>query len=661
MRLLTLAESVSRVAQATNPLDALNFIAERVADIFNAGCIICLSANDKRGLQVVAAHHSDPKALELMRQHLDGQTFPADRGLFQIVLASGEPVVIPGGLPVLAGSGSPSSGDPRPALFANRMCTMAPMRAQGGTLGALGLVDSSPDLGAEDLNFIQLAANIGALAVAKTNLFGFLQGISTCPPHLQDLGVANEEQFQVLFEKIPIGYAIADPRMRRIVLMNKKLAEMLGYSVEEARSLSIERIHPESDVPRVIADFDRLASGESTFVEDVPLLRKDGTQFHVSVSSTPIRMGGANYIGGFFLDITERKQAQMALKRNEQVFAAFMDHFPGMACLKDAAGHCIFANPVCEKIRCEGSHMQECLEKEDREFLEKAARTEGGAPAKAEPSQTIQVVPGESGPRSWMVTRFLVAGDKSNAPLLGSIGLDVTDRHEAMRKLDEANLEMNQLAQHLIQTRETERSDMSVALHSQLGQLLTLLSVNLDRCSRNMPEEQMGYLRQAQELAEQALSMTRNLSLELRPGMLDDLGLIPALEWYLGWFTSRTGIQVQFEQADVAGRRFGIDVETCAYRIVQEALTNVARHAQVNQAFLRLRHDPNTLLIQIEDRGRGFSLPEAATRWSSLGLLDMRSRASMLGGRIRIETQAQSGCCITVELPFISAAGPAKP
>ncbi|MBP8259434.1 MAG: PAS domain S-box protein [Verrucomicrobia bacterium] len=660
-RLVALAESVSRVAQTANPLDALGHIAEQVAGIFRAGCIIYLPVGNKRDLQVVAAHHSDPKALELMRQRLDGRTFPADQGLFQKVLTSPEPVVIPGGLPAPAGSGSSSSGDPSGGLFAGRACTMVAMRARGGSLGALGLVDSSHYLGPEELNFLQLIANIGGLAIGRTNLFSVLQEISSRAPEPQELGGDHDHQLRLLFETIPAGYGIADPRTRRLVLVNRRLAEMLGYSVEEALSLNLDRFHPESVVPRVTEDFERVVSGECLLAEDVPVLRKDGAKIHVSISAAPIRIGGQTYIGGFWQNVTERKMAQMGLKRNEQIFAAFMDHFPGLACIKDAAGRYIFANPNCEKARCEGSHAQECLEKGDREFLEKAARAEEGAWAKAEESQTIQVVRGESGPRAWMVSRFLVAIDDSNTPLLGSIGLDVTDRYEAMRKLDEASAQLRQLTSYLIQTRESERRDMAIALHGQLGQILSLLSVNLDRSSRNMPENLLGYLRQAQDLAEQALSMTRNLSLELRPTMLDDLGLIPALEWYRGWFTNRTGVQVELEQTDVAGRRFGIDIETGAYRIVQEALTNVARHARVNQALLRLRHDSDSLFIQIEDHGCGFSLSEASSRWSSLGLLDMRSRASMLGGRLQIETQVHSGCRITVELPIRSAAGPTQP
>jgi signal transduction histidine kinase len=146
------------------------------------------------------------------------------------------------------------------------------------------------------------------------------------------------------------------------------------------------------------------------------------------------------------------------------------------------------------------------------------------------------------------------------------------------------------------------------------------------------------------------INKVRDLSMNLRPPMLDSLGLLPALTWQIDRFEKQTGIRVRFQHADL-DRRFGAQVEITAFRIVQEALTNVARHAGVSQANVDVWARPTSLGVRIEDRGRGFDVPAALASRAS-GLEGMRERSRLAGGRLIIESAPGRGTDISVELPL---------
>jgi len=147
------------------------------------------------------------------------------------------------------------------------------------------------------------------------------------------------------------------------------------------------------------------------------------------------------------------------------------------------------------------------------------------------------------------------------------------------------------------------------------------------------------------------MNRVRQLSLDLRPTMLDDLGLLPTLLWYLERYTAQTDIRVDFGHGGLEGR-FAPPVETTVFRIVQEALTNVARHAGVSEVKVHLWVQQNVLRVRVEDRGAGFEPELAMSAALSSGLTGMRERAALLGGRFTIESAPGAGTCLTAELPL---------
>jgi signal transduction histidine kinase len=158
-------------------------------------------------------------------------------------------------------------------------------------------------------------------------------------------------------------------------------------------------------------------------------------------------------------------------------------------------------------------------------------------------------------------------------------------------------------------------------------------------------------LMKAKSLSDTITGLVRELSRKLRPSMLDDLGLFPTLPWLFERFSSHTGVQVTFEHMVTENKRFDREVETAVYRIIQEALTNVARHAKTDGATVRLWLSGPVFGVQIEDHGIGFDT--TLTGNTNGGLHGMRERAALLGGKFVIDTGIGSGTRLTAEFPII--------
>jgi PAS domain S-box-containing protein len=208
------------------------------------------------------------------------------------------------------------------------------------------------------------------------------------------------------------------------------------------------------------------------------------------------------------------------------------------------------------------------------------------------------------------------------------------------------------LSRRQLDVHESERRLLARELHDEVGQLLTGLKLTLDMVAGEASDTGQSLLRESQDLVGELIGHVRELSLNLRPALLDDLGLLPALLWQFERYTAHTRVRVDFEHAGLEGRPCRPEVETAAYRIVQEALTNVARHAEASEVQVRLWVEGGRLLLRIEDQGRGFEPTITLDPEESSGLAGMYERAMLLGGRLRIESSPGAGTRIQAELPL---------
>ncbi len=211
------------------------------------------------------------------------------------------------------------------------------------------------------------------------------------------------------------------------------------------------------------------------------------------------------------------------------------------------------------------------------------------------------------------------------------------------------------VARILVDMQEEDRRAVGRELHERLGQSLVVLKLLLAEADGASAERSKSTLGEAQILLGELMSLARSLSLELRPKMLDDLGLLAALLYLFESYTARTQVNVVFEHYGLH-RKFTPEVGIAAYRIVQEALQNVSRHSGVKEARVMARADRRILHLRIEDKGRGFDLDNLAADLMR-GLTGMRGRAMLVGGQFHIYTRPPTGTVVVAELPV---AGPAK-
>ena len=220
------------------------------------------------------------------------------------------------------------------------------------------------------------------------------------------------------------------------------------------------------------------------------------------------------------------------------------------------------------------------------------------------------------------------------------------------RHSEEVRGELKRLSQHVVRAQEVERRNISRELHDEVGQMLTGLRMelaNLDVPAIRQNPTDYHRLQEAKRLTERTLQCVRNLSMVLRPSMLDDLGLAPALRWQAKEFSRRSGIPVD---VNIDGDVDAVpdDVRTCVYRVVQEALTNVSRHADAHRIKLLVKREGERIEVLIEDDGKGFDA-SLTPKSSGIGLLGMKERVSELSGTTRIASEPGKGTHIVVHLP----------
>jgi PAS domain S-box-containing protein len=253
-----------------------------------------------------------------------------------------------------------------------------------------------------------------------------------------------------------------------------------------------------------------------------------------------------------------------------------------------------------------------------------------------------------------LVWRRYSGGSTADLPLLGQIAGAVALAAEKGRLFEEVRAgheRLKVLSQRLIEVQEAERRHIARELHDEIGQQLTGLKLLLDTIRGRPVQVALDRLAEAHELIDDLVCRVRRMSLDLRPAMLDDLGLLPALLWLFDRYTGQTGVRVNFEHAGLE-QRVSEELETAAYRMVQEALTNVARHAGVSEVTVRVGRDAGMLRLQVVDHGAGFDCNGALRGRHTGGLAGMRERAVLLGGRMTVESAPGAGTHLTAEFPL---------
>jgi PAS domain S-box-containing protein len=468
---------------------------------------------------------------------------------------------------------------------------------------------------------------------------------------------APDVSWQTLFDTAPVGLLIAHLD-GQLVQCNAALARMLGYTSAEMQGMNFRTVtHPE-DIPAQVAQARRLAAGEIDGFEITKrYLRKDGSGFSGRLVVSAVRDAGrASYALGMVEDITDRLRADEELRlalRTRQDLQSIVNRSPMVVFLwRVAEGWPV--EFVSENVRQFGYTAEDfttgrvswvgATHPEDVPRLE--AEVAGHIKAGTREFHQEYRLITRSGETRWIDDHTRAIADAHGVVThFQGIIMDVTAQREVAEALRRSREELRGLSQRMDEMREEERAVLAREIHDELGHALTSVKLDVAWLMRNFARgkealsdsQVMGRTQVVLDTLDRAIGFTRDLSSRLRPGILDHLGLVATLEWLVQDFGARSSLTCEFK-CSVRECALGAAEATAVFRICQELLTNVARHAFATRITVGLREFEGGLLLEVTDNGRGISADKIESG-RSLGLVGIRERMRVLGGEFRIVGQ----------------------
>lgn len=364
-------------------------------------------------------------------------------------------------------------------------------------------------------------------------------------------------------------------------------------------------------------------------------------------------------------DIVRRKEAEEALRgakeelrrysrdlerqvrERSREIVSILRYTPAVVYIRDGNGRYTYVNSRYEELF--GRRNEEILGKTvhdvfPKEFADRFGASDRRVLAEGRPCQFEESAPHKEGVRVYLATKFPIYDESGATIAVCGISIDITETKKAQDQV-------RRLSDSILASQERERAAVSRELHDELGQVLTALHLDTVWLRDRLKETDAGASERAQAmcgLIDMAIDEVRGMATRLRPGVLDNLGLVDALDWYINDLGKRSGVACAF-------RHFGVPkvedrIATSVYRIAQEALTNVLRHSGASRADVSLRGEEGILTLSVEDDGKGFDLRELSNS-GGLGVVGMRERAELIGGTLEIRSDPGGGTVVLMKIP----------
>ena len=502
----------------------------------------------------------------------------------------------------------------------------------------------------------------------------------------------QKEILQKIFDHIPVMIRFLDEN-GRLKLVNREWEQRLGWSLKdiEANELDIfAELYPDPVYRQYVLNFIAASTGEFT---DLKTRTRDGRIIDTSFAN--VRLDDGTNIG-IGRDITEQKRSADLLRRQRAQLAALHEIGREISAESDLARILeVVTHRAAELL--DAFHCSTYIRDRDEATLTLAASLDskfiGVRLREGEGLAGITLATGEAqavddysawqgraldfdgagfgptigAPLKWQQTvigaislcrerggeRFTGADMQLLKQLAAEAAIAI---HQAtlFDEVQESQRRLQILSHRLIDAQEAERKRLSRELHDQIGQALTAVQISLGAIQSSYDGASTGPLDDCLSIIDDALQQVHDLSLDLRPSLLDDLGLVAALRWYVDRVAQRAGI-IRCFTADTLEARLGPQVETACFRIAQEALTNVVRHSQAETVWVQISQHDTELQLVVQDDGVGFDVRSATSRTgvdASLGLQGMQERAAALGGSVEIRSQRGNGVEIVASFPL---------
>ena len=470
-----------------------------------------------------------------------------------------------------------------------------------------------------------------------------------------------------VIESIPDAVYVKD-REGRTLLLNSHGARRIGKTVAELIGCDNSVFFsPETAQHIRVVDRQVIESGQSMTLEEV--FTAAGVTRTLLTSKAPFRNAGGEVIGllGISRDITESKALQAERDRLLERLRLQIDRLPLAYMLLDEHYRVIDWNPAAEtmfgytKAEALGQRALDLIvpQPPSAELVELIRRVVSGD-MHADNVNENRTKDGRIITCHWFNTP-LMDPDGNFAGVI-SVAQDVTDRMRADQALRSSAARLRDLSRRVVEIQEQERRHIARELHDEIGQVLSAVSINLQGL-KGTSTAASSRIDESIQIVDQALQQVRNLSLELRPHMLDDLGLAATLRWLLDRQTQRSGLVPHFAVKS-SGLPLPPNLATACFRVAQEALTNVVRHAHAHSVWVELEQSDEELRLLVRDDGDGFDVETARRRGrvgESFGLLAIQERVELLGGFVRVESQPGHGASIHIRFPLRSTAAADDP
>jgi len=479
----------------------------------------------------------------------------------------------------------------------------------------------------------------------------------------------SEQRFSTAFYAAPACMSITRFADERFLYVNDMFVTVFGHARNEVIGQTALRLNLWADPAQRDAMWQAMEAHGAVHDYEAKARTASGDHLDMLFWAERIQILGEQCVLGISCDITARKHAEEKLAQNERLLRVVLDALPVGVAVINAAGDITLSNPASQRVW--GDIITAGTE---RWAKSKAWWVDTGKPVKPEEWASVRALGrGETSMNEHLAietfdgVRKIIensavpihdGGERITGAVI--VNSDISAREKAERELHESLAQMRTLTGRLMRAQDDERRRIAQMLHETTAQDLAALKMQLARLARtesSLSDPGQSALHEGIELADRTMATIRTLSYLLHPPFLDETGLLSALRWYVEGFSERSGIKIELDLPETLAR-LPQDVETALFRVVQEALMNIHRHAESASASIRLRVDAGQLTLTVEDRGRGMSsdvIAQLPTGGGAIGVgvVGMRERLHQLGGVLDIES-SHRGTVVRASVPVAS-------